>query len=73
MDIDTTFFKIVDGLGMLCCPRCMTVADVEDSDAWEFVIVDDVGFEPPDVACGDCVTEYDLTRPDRPRFADLTD
>jgi hypothetical protein len=57
------YLDIVDQLDMLCCPRCMAVADATVTD-WGLVIVDDVT-DALDVVCPDCLTEYDLTRPDR--------
>jgi hypothetical protein len=57
------YLDIVDQIDMYCCPRCMAVA-YGDAPGWDVVIIDDVT-DALDAVCPDCLTEYDLTRPDR--------
>lgn len=57
------YWDIVDRLDMLWCSRCMAVA-YGDGVRWDVVIVNDLT-DALDCVCPGCITNYDLTRPER--------
>lgn len=69
-DATATFDSITEQLNMYCCPRCMAVGYAPDD--WELVIVDDAT-NLVDVVCPDCVTEHDMSSPERAEAVDQLD